>query len=269
MKNDPNKIQKISLDIIDEPASPVRSRFSDSAFNNLIRSIRSVGVLQPILVRKNGRRYEVIAGHRRLRASHLAGLVSIPAIVCDVSSDDSDVIKLHENLNREDVCIGDEAIFIRSFMHKHNLSSTLMGEKLGRSDKYVLDRLDFLTFPGELKMAVDDGKVSFSAAKYLAKISDRKIRDEYIHFAISGGITTRMAKQWLDESKRGTLAPRVEEQIQKDEETGKTQIVPFIKCQLCGGDIEVGGQKVIFTHPECIEEFQRIAAGGQPTPPPS
>ena len=259
MSNKNEVIQNISIDAISDPASPARSRFDNFALDNLVRSIRLVGVLSPLIVRRSGKGYEVIAGHRRLCASRMAGLASVPCLVVNVRDDQADAIKLHENLNREDLGISDEADFISRYMNVHKLGLPEMAKVLSRSEGYVRNRLDFLNYPQELKDAVENGKVSFSAAMYLGKITDLELRAEYIHFAIAGGISTHIAKQWYHDFKTGKLERRVKDQIRKDEQSGKTTIVPFVTCQLCGGDIEMGQQRVIMVHDGCLKEFQRVA----------
>ena len=98
-----SKHKTIVLDRIKDPAAPLRSDLSHEAVNDLVQSIKQVGIIEPLVVRKKGDDFEVIAGHRRLVAAGIAGLTEVPCIIVKASDEQAEVLKLHENLNRNDI----------------------------------------------------------------------------------------------------------------------------------------------------------------------
>jgi ParB family chromosome partitioning protein len=114
-----DQMQNIGIDVIDDPHAPVRTAMDEEKLVELANSIKLHGLIQPITVRKVGPRYEVIAGHRRLKACRRAGVALVPSIVREVNDAKADELRMAENLYREDVNPVDEARYIRRMIDVH------------------------------------------------------------------------------------------------------------------------------------------------------
>ena len=131
------KVMEIPIEnIVPNPYQP-RKVFSDSALEELSKSIQEYGVLQPITVRQKDNGYELVAGERRLRAAKLAKLETIPAIINNMSDQHSAVLALLENLQREDLNPIEEALAYQSLLQTRGLSHYQLAKKLGKSKSYV------------------------------------------------------------------------------------------------------------------------------------
>lgn len=253
-----DQLKYISIDQINEPADPVRSAMDDKNLDDLVESIKSVGIIQPLTIKRVGNGFEIVAGHRRFIAAQMAGKATVPCILHDSESVSDVAIKLHENFCREEVNPVDEAIILQEMVEKKNYSIDKLAQITKRSKGYIQNKLTILSWPKDIKEALLGGKIKYSVAKHLVKITDDSQRIEYLGFAISSGASTRVVQNWAEDFQRGELTPKIEERIEQDKITGETKTIPFITCQLCGDDIEMGKQKLIFVHEKCIEEYKKM-----------
>ncbi|RKZ33212.1 hypothetical protein DRQ19_03140, partial [bacterium] len=156
--------------IVPNPYQP-RKKFSDEELVALSKSIKHDGILQPILVRKKGEKYEVIAGERRFRASKMAGLKSIPArVIENVSPEGMLVMSLVENLQREDLSPIEEAEGYRSLIDKFNITQEKVAELVGKSRPAITNSLRLLSLPDEVKDMLEKGTLSAGHARVLVPI---------------------------------------------------------------------------------------------------
>ena len=176
--------REIALDTIDRDPNQPRVNFDEELLKELSQSIGRYGVLTPILVRpgKTSGRYQLISGERRMRASQLAGLKTIPAIV-DQENDDSGErtlsMQLVENIQRADLTPLERAHAIGALKEAYNLSVRDVGDRLGISKSMVQRSLDILNLPDDLLNALREG-ASESKILLLAKIEDEEIRSSYL-----------------------------------------------------------------------------------------
>ncbi len=161
---------------IDPNLSQPRKKFDDDALLALSDSIRHSGVISPILVAKDGARYTLIAGERRWRASRLAGLDTIPAIVRDWDEVKRQEAALIENIQREDLNAIEEARGISRLMEECALTQEAVAERLGRSRPAVANLLRLLNLPKRIQDAVIEGALSAGHARVLAGIDDEEVQ---------------------------------------------------------------------------------------------
>jgi ParB/RepB/Spo0J family partition protein len=152
------------------PGKNPRKLFDEDSLGELADSIRSKGVLQPILVRPSGRGFELVAGERRWRAAKIAGLAEIPATVRELSDEDVLEISLIENLQRADLHPLEEAEGYRQLMTRGRYDVGKIAEKTGRSIKYVYDRMKLLDLSKDAKKAFSSGKFTARHAILLARL---------------------------------------------------------------------------------------------------
>lgn len=246
-----NTIKDISIDLIDDPEAPMRAHMDEEKLDELASSIKKLGLIQPITVRKVGRRYEVVAGHRRFKACKLTSLPAVRAIISDIDEEQADDVKIHENLFREDINPVDEARFICGLIDKYNYTPQQLSQKVNKSVQYLRSRYELLDYPDYLIEAVESGKVGLGAAAHLAKITDERVLRDYTRFAISGGITVRRAEAWYLSWNAGHL-PREPEQYQEPEQGEQGEEVKLMMpCVICGIEDELDNLKMTYVHEEC------------------
>ncbi len=168
-----------------------RTTFDDSALSGLAESIRALGVLQPILVRRDGDGYELIAGERRWRASQLAGLTSIPAIVREIDDERSLGEALVENVQRQDLNAIDEAFAFQQLMEDFQLSQNEIAARVGKSRASIANTIRLLQLPGSLRQLISEGELTAGHGRALLMLDDA---DEQLRLAgecIKGGWSVR------------------------------------------------------------------------------
>ena len=169
-------VVELSVGDIDPNRNQPRKKFDDDALLALADSIRHNGVLSPILVARDGRRYTIIAGERRWRAARLANCPTIPAIVRDWDDVRRQEAALVENIQREDLNAIEEARGIRRLMEECALTQEVVAERIGRSRSAVANILRLLNLPERIQNAVIEGALSAGHARVLAGIDDAELQ---------------------------------------------------------------------------------------------
>lgn len=167
------EVLELEIDAIIPNADQPRSVFDMEALSDLANSIKEHGVVQPVIVRPSGSRYMLVAGERRLKASRLAGLLTVPAIVRNYNADYVSEIALIENLQREDLTPIEEAIAFQTVLTKYNMTHEDLGRKIGKSRVYVTNMIGLLRLPKTVIESVNHGVISMGHARALSKLTDQ------------------------------------------------------------------------------------------------
>ncbi len=178
----------VELDVNELRPNPYQPRtvFNEDALNELAESIKENGVIEPIIVKKSIKGYDVIAGERRLKASKIAGKETIPAIIRQLSDEKMAEIALLENLQREDLTALEEARAYKSLIEKLNLTQEQLAKKVSKSRSHITNMLGLLRLPKEVQDMIQNKKLTMGHARALSKLENE---DEII----------KMAKQISDE----------------------------------------------------------------------
>lgn len=168
-------MMEVSIFDIDPKANQPRKNFNGEALAQLADSISANGVLQPILVRKTGDRYEIIAGERRFRASKLAGLTTVPVVIIDATDFESAKFALIENLQREDLNPYEEAQAYSAMIKEYNMSQEEIAAQLGKSRSAVANSLRLLDLPDEIVRMLVDGVLTQGHARTLLGLQDKTL----------------------------------------------------------------------------------------------
>lgn len=178
------------MDIRPNPYQP-RKTFNPEALNELAESIRNYGVFQPIIVKKSIKGYDLIAGERRLRASKLAGLEKIPAIVKDFSEAEMREIALLENIQRENLTSIELAWAYKSIIDSLHIRQEDLAQKLGKSRSHITNTLGLLRLPNDVQDMVLANKISMGHARVLSKIEEDSKIKEYARKVVDDNISVR------------------------------------------------------------------------------
>jgi ParB family transcriptional regulator, chromosome partitioning protein len=172
------------------PKQP-RTRFDDEAIGSLAASIREVGILQPIVVRKAGAGYELIAGERRLRAAKVAGLATIPVVVRD--TDDADTLReaLIENIHREDLGPIELAEAFRQLLEELGLKQEELADRVGVSRSHIANTIRLLQLPIDVQQLLTDGKLQAGHARALLALGDAEAQNTLALRTVAEDLTVR------------------------------------------------------------------------------
>lgn len=173
-----NGIVEISLDELRPNPYQPRKIFDEGALNELASSIKEHGIFQPIIVKKSIKGYEIIAGERRYRASKLANLKTIPAIVKDFSDDEMMQIALLENLQRENLTSIEEAKAYKSIIDSMHITQDELAKKVGKSRSHITNMIGLLKLPSSVQDMILYNKISMGHARVLSKLENQKQIEE-------------------------------------------------------------------------------------------
>lgn len=193
------KILTLSVDkILPNPAQP-RKEFSEKELFGLSVSIRENGLLQPVTVRKEEGRYYLIAGERRLRASKMAGLKEIPAVFSECSSQDSAVLAILENLQREDLNMFEEANAILNLLRSWNLTQEEAAKRLGISQSKLSNKMRLLKLAPEEQENILKYKLTERHARALLRVNDIEIRERIVKLVVEQRLNVAQTEQLIGE----------------------------------------------------------------------
>jgi ParB family chromosome partitioning protein len=208
-------VRMLPIGQIDPNRDQPRRSFDEEGLKELAASIEAVGVLQPIIVAPSGDRFTIIAGERRYRASRLAGLDEIPAIVRDWDSQKRLEAALIENLQRDDLNPVEEAMGVRQLMDEAGLTQERAAERLGKSRPAVANLLRLLTLPDSVKQLLAEGKLSAGHARALVTVEPRR-QVQLANLTVQQGWSVRQLER--------ICAQPVKEDVPKTRKTRDAQI---------------------------------------------
>lgn len=196
-----------------------RCNFDEEKLQELAASIKEFGVVQPVVVRKKGRSYELVAGERRLRAAGLAGLTKVPAIVKDYDDAKMMEIALIENIQRHDLNPIEEAQGLRRLMQEFKLTQEQTAEKVGRSRSAVTNILRILNLPEQVQAQIINGVLTMGQAKQLLGLPKPEQMCEVAEAIIANGWSSRMTEEVVRKLKEGKKLKIVRELIDEEAKT--------------------------------------------------
>jgi ParB family transcriptional regulator, chromosome partitioning protein len=211
----PEESADLAIDLIDPSPVQPRSRFDERSLKELAASIRENGIVQPVLVRPNGTRYELIAGERRWRAAQLAGLQRIPAIVREIPDNKLLELALIENIQREDLNAIEEARAYKNLIDKVGLTQESLAQRVGRDRSYITNHIRLLRLPDDLQMLVQEGKLSGGHARTLLGVDDVGVQRRVARRIMDQGLSVRETERIIKQSVERADNPLVSKKASK------------------------------------------------------
>ena len=211
--SEPSEVELES--IVPGPMQP-RTHFDEAALESLAESIRSHGVVQPLLVRRRGEQYELIAGERRWRAAKLAGLTRVPVVVKEVPDENLLEIALIENIQRENLNPIEEAQAYKKLIETVGLTQEALATRVGRDRSYITNYLRLLRLPEDLQQLVKEGRLSTGHARTLLAVNQADLQRRLARQIIDGGLSVRATEQLVHKAtepkaSQPRSSPRVED----------------------------------------------------------
>lgn len=257
------RLRSIGMDLIDEPKGVIRLEIDSEEVQSLARNIEKVGLLQPILIRPNGKRFEIVAGHRRYLAHEVLGRKEIRCYVREISDLDCSLARASENIRRVDLSPIEEAAIYADLRDTHELSYDQIGERMGKSAGIVKRRLDLLKMPAQLQQAVHKKQIGYAVAEELWRLKDITKLDYYLGYAVDHGATLVIVREWV----RDALA---QERRAASVNGGRGgEYSPFesrpvyISCDLCKGPLNIEDVLHLKACPGCFEAIKKALSNIQ------
>lgn len=191
----------VSISLVEPNSAQPRKEFDEAALAELADSIKKYGVLQPLLVKKIGKTYRIIAGERRWRAAKLAGLKEVPIIEKNLEDHEAAEVALIENLQREDLNPVEEAMAYRALIDVYGLKQEEIAEKVSKNRTTITNSLRLLQLGDEILASVSDGTLSAGHARALLSVEDAKLRKQMAERIINLGLSVREAEKMAKNAK--------------------------------------------------------------------
>ena len=219
------ELLQIDLDLIEPNSEQPRTRFSETNLEELAQSIRANGVVQPIVVRRRGLKYQLVAGERRWRASQLAGLQKIPAMVKEVADEKLLELALIENIQRQELNAIEEAKAYKKLIETVGLTQEMLAERVGKNRTVITTFLRLLKLPDDVQKLVEEEKISAGHGRALLMVDDadkqRRVARSIIEMSLSVRETEkavkRLAKNESEATERKEVTPKIDANVKAAE----------------------------------------------------
>lgn len=182
---------EIDIDLIDPSPAQPRTHFDEGRLEELAQSIRSNGIVQPLLVRRRGMRYQLVAGERRWRAAQRAGLDRVPAVVREIPDDKLLELALIENIQRQELNAIEEAHAYKRLVETLGLTQEMVAQRVGRDRSFVTNYLRLLRLPQDIQSLVEEEKISMGHARALLGVDDADIQRRVARNIVEQSLSVR------------------------------------------------------------------------------
>ena len=233
-------IKEINLDEIRSNPYQPRKTFNEESLNELAESLKEHCLLQPIIVKKSIKGYELIAGERRTKAARLAGFKTIPAIIKDFDDTQMMELALVENIQRENLNPIDEAMAYENIIKLSKMTQDEFAKKFGKSRSHVTNMLGLLKLPERTKKYVENGKISMGHARSLSKISDIDKIYDLTDKIINENISVRELEKLITEEE----LPKVNKILRKKDNNSHYKLFESIMREKIGTKVKISNKKI-------------------------
>ncbi|MBQ9834400.1 MAG: ParB/RepB/Spo0J family partition protein [Bacilli bacterium] len=248
-------------DIIPNRFQP-RIAFDEKALQDLANSIKQHGIIQPLVVRRLGDKYEIIAGERRYKASQLAGLISVPAILTDIDDQTSAEVALVENVQRKDLTAIEEARSYKNILDKGSMTQEELAKKMGVSQSAIANKLRLLNLAEEVQDALLEGKISERHARSLLLAANQARQVELLNRTVEERLTVRQLDMIIKEENHSANDDIIEDvplvNIEQDLEEMKSNATDINPINL---DLELSSLE---TKEEIIPKEEELPINAKP-----
>ena len=196
-----SQVLQVNIDDIIPNRFQPRLAFDEQGLKELAASIKEHGIIQPLVLRKLGSKYEIIAGERRYKAATMAGLTTVPAVISNIDDNSSAEVALVENIQRRDLTPIEEAKSYKNLLDKGYLTQEQLAKKMGISQSSIANKLRLLNLANEVQQALLEGKISERHARALLTLDTAEEQVEWLNKIINNRLTVRQLDQELKKAK--------------------------------------------------------------------
>ena len=208
---DTSDVLRIPVDLIEPNPYQPRMSFDNEALQELASSIRTLGLIQPITVRRKGDKYQIISGERRYRASLLAGMDMVPAYIRDASEQGMLEMAIVENIQRENLDPIEVAMSYQRLMEECRLTQEQMADRVGKKRASVANQLRLLKLPAKVQHDLKVGLVSVGHAKVLLAVEDPAVQEMLCDLIVKNGLSVRQLEEKVKALEKGEKSTKAEE----------------------------------------------------------
>lgn len=194
---------EIDLDMIEPNSEQPRTRFEENSLDELAQSIRANGIVQPIVVRRKGSQYQIVAGERRWRAAQKAGLQKIPVVIKDISDDKILELALIENIQRQELNAIEEANAYRKLIDSIGLTQEMLAERVGKNRTVITTYLRLLRLPGDIQRLVEENKITAGHARALLMVDDADLQRRVARSILEMSLSVRETEKAVKKLSKG------------------------------------------------------------------
>lgn len=194
-----DSVQYINIHDIMPNANQPRKTFSEDKIEELAKSIKEHGIIQPIVVRRKDNSYEIVAGERRWRAARKADLVQVPCLIRDLSDEQNMLIAIIENMQREDLNPVEEAEGLNQMIETFGMTQEQISKSVGKSRPYIANALRLLKLPDYIKEEMSEGRISAAHGRTLITVEDENLRRALCQRIIKEGLSVRETERLVSE----------------------------------------------------------------------
>jgi ParB family chromosome partitioning protein len=246
-----SQIKYINLADLNLPEFEAHKQIDEKLVLEISESIKQIGVIEPIIVRKVNKHLEIVVGCIRYRATKLAGLKAIPCIEMSLEDDQAEIIKLHENVKRINLDHVDQGHTFIMLREKFGMTEDAISASVGKSTPYVSQHISLITQDSELAAAVKEGLLTFSQARELLTVKNKSQRRHFQKYCENGGATIDVLKNWIKEY----------HYQQPDDNPPDSDNTPpnflhetpkeYRSCEACDKPVEIGDIRQVLYCPAC------------------
>lgn len=257
-------LKMVALDLLDANRRQPRHRFDDAGLDELSKSIRRTGILQPVLVSKEGGRFRIVAGERRVRAARLAGLSEVPVIVREgVTDRDHLLLALVENVQRRDLTVLEEAEAYRHLKDDFGLTQEDVAERVGKDRATVANALRLLKLPAAVRAALEEGALSAGHARALLALPSAADQEQLAKEVVRRGLSVRATEARVLSLQAGTAKKKKARLVDADTRDAELRLARALGTRVVivrkrrGGEVRIS----FFSEEELIGLFERLSGG--------
>ena len=247
-----NNVVMIKLDEIRSNPHQPRKTFNEESLRELATSIKEYGVVQPVIVKKSIKGYELIAGERRCKASRLAGLTEVPAIIKEFTDQEMMEIALIENIQREDLNPIDEAKSVLNIINLRGITQEEFAQKFGKSRSYITNLLGLLNLPENIQKMLINKEISASHARVLSKLEDSKQIDELAKKIVTDNLNVRDLEHLVSNKEIPKRKPIVSKEVEP-----KYQMYENVISDKIGNKVKINKNKIEISF-DSVKDLERI-----------
>ncbi|HEX7668875.1 MAG TPA: ParB/RepB/Spo0J family partition protein [Polyangiaceae bacterium] len=258
-------LRVVAIDLLDANRRQPRRRFDDTGIEELSQSIRRTGILQPVLVTKEGGRFRIVAGERRVRAAGRAGLSEVPVIVREgVTDRDHLLLALVENVQRRDLTALEEAEAYRHLKDDFGLTQEDVAERVGKDRATVANALRLLKLPAAVRSALEDGSVSAGHARALLALPSAADQEKLAKEIVRRGLSVRAVEARVANIQKGSVKKKKSHAPDADTRDAELRLSRAlgtrveIRRKRRGGEVRIS----FFSEEELIGLFEKLSGGG-------
>ena len=246
-----SKITYINLADLSIPEFEAHKQIPDDYISEITQSIKDIGIIEPIIVRKKNKSYEIIAGCIRYRCAKIAGLKSAPCIILSLDDKSAEIMKIHENIKRIPLDHVDQGNTFVMMRDKFLMTESDISAIVGKSIPYISQHISLVSHDEQLIKSVREKKISFSQARELMKVDDKAERRRLLLYCQNDGATVEVLKNWIKDWKNSILLKSPLSQSPESVPYHQDRPQDWRSCQACGKATNISDIRQVFYCPPC------------------